>query len=92
MESQKGLWPLFIRGATRRVFNYDIVTTTIQIVMNIARLPTIRTLSLRDLLEVEEDKNGEEREEEEEMKIRLPAAPSLYLANQLENEKVDLPL
>ena len=91
MESQKGLWPLFIRGATRCVFNYDIVTTTIQIVMNIARLPTIRTLSLRDLLEVEEDKNEEKREEEEEMKIRLPAAPSLYLANQLENEKVDLP-
>ena len=87
MESQKGLWPLFIRG----VLNYDIVATTIQIVMNIARLPTIRTLSLRDLLEVEEDKNEEEREEEEEMKIRLPAAPSLYLANQLENEKVDLP-
>ena len=91
MESQKGLWPLFIRGATRCVFNYDIVTTTIQIVMNIARLPTIRTLSLRDLLEVEEDKNEEKREEEEEMKIRLPAAPSLYLANQLENEKVYLP-
>ena len=60
--------------------------------MNIARMPIIRTLSLGDLMEVEEDKKEEEeREGEEEMNIQLPAAPSLYLANQLENEKVDLP-
>merc|ERR1712192_60190 len=50
------------------------------------RVPIIRTLSLGDLMEMEEDKDDEGREEaEEEMNIH---PPSLYLPGQLENEKV----
>ena len=40
-------------------------------------------------MEVDEDRNEEERREaEDETNIRLPAAPSLYLPSQLEDEKV----
>ena len=55
---------------------------------NVSRVPIIRTLSLGDLMEIEEDKNEDEREAEEEMNIH---PPSVYLPSQLENEKVDLP-
>merc|ERR1712141_602009 len=56
------------------------------------RLPMIRTLSLSDLMEVEEEKNEEEREVENETNLRYDphdtADPHLYLSDQLENEKV----
>ena len=97
MESQKG--PLrrlfFIRGAECVVINshFLIPTTYISISIetmmnNVSRVPIIRTLSLGDLMEIEEDKNEDEREAEEEMNIH---PPSVYLPSQLENEKVDLP-
>ena len=56
--------------------------------MYIARVPVIRTLSLGDVMEIEEDKDDEGREAEEEMNIQ---PPSVYLPSQLENEKVYLP-
>ena len=56
--------------------------------MYITRVPVIRTLSLGDLMEVEEDRDDEGRDAEEEMNIH---PPSVYLPSQLENEKVDLP-
>jgi len=56
------------------------------------RFPMIRTLSLSDLMEVEEEKNEEEREVENETNLRYnphdTADPHLYLSDQLENEKV----
>ena len=62
-----------------------------KIMMNIVRMPIIRTLSLGDVMEVgdeeEEGVNGAREVEEEEVNIRLP---SLYLPNQLDNEKVNL--
>ena len=84
MESQKGLRQLFfIRGAARLYNPYDPA------MMYIARVPIIRTLSLGDLMEMEEDKDDEGREEAtEEMNIH---PPSLYLPSQLENEKVGVP-
>ena len=61
--------------------------------MNISRLPMIRTLSLSDLREVEE--NEEEREVENETNLLYnphdTADPHLYLSDQLENEKVNPP-
>ena len=55
----------------------------------------IRTLSLSDLMEVEEEKNEEQREVENETNLLYnphdTADPHLYLSDQLENEKVNPP-
>ena len=63
--------------------------------MNISRFPMIRTLSLSDLMEVEEEKNEEQREVENETNLLYnphdTADPHLYLSDQLENEKVNPP-
>ena len=93
MGSQRELQIPLIRGE-ERVANHNDLTarTNIHMSMNISRLPMIRTLSLSDLMEVEEEKNEEEREE---TNLRYnphdTADPHLYLSDQLENEKVNPP-